>query len=173
MFIVIIGLPLFIWIQFFEVPNKVKLGEEKLQQNPETHVFEKMEPFEHTYIGDTTRVRKLFSALPLNKYKNTIEIEQDESVLIVNYESSVDALEKQAKQAVIYNATAAFALIVDLETIDMRFEEESYIVTRDHVERRFGTTLVDFKEPDVFKRKVQDHLRGDIDPWLVAYTEGE
>ena len=28
--VVLIGVPLFIWIQFFEVPNKVKIGEEKI-----------------------------------------------------------------------------------------------------------------------------------------------
>lgn len=171
--VVIIGVPLFIWIQFFEVPNKVRIGEEKLQQDPETHVFEKVLPFENAYLGDAPNTDGLFSALPLNEYKGTLEIDPDVFTLIVNYTSTVEEIEKQAKQAVIYNTTAAFTLIANLETIDMRFEDESYIVTRDHVEKRFGTTLIDFKEPEVFKQKVQDHLIEDIDPWLVAYTEGE
>lgn len=170
--VVIIGVPLFIWIQFFEVPNKVKIGEEKLQQNPETHVFEKVLPFEQAYMGDASNMSGLFSALPLNEYKGTLEMEPDVFTLVVNYTSPTKEIEKQAKQAVLYNATAAFTLIGNLETIDMRFEDKSYIVTRDHVEKWFGTTLIDFKEPEVFKEKVQNHLKEDIEPWLVTYTEG-
>lgn len=170
--VVIIGVPLFIWIQFFEVPNKVKLGEEKMQQDPETHVLEEVLPFEHAYMGDSSNINELFSALPLNKYKGTLEMDADTFTLIVNYTSTVEGIEKQAKQAVIYNTTAAFTLIENLETVNMRFEDQSYIVTRDHVEKWFGTTLIDFKEPEVFKQKVQDHLTEDIDSWLVAYTEG-
>lgn len=171
--VVIIGVPLFIWIQFFEVPNKVRIGEEKMQQDPETHVFEKVLSFEHAYMGDASNINELFSALPLNEYKGTLEMDPDTFSLVVNYRSAVEEMEKQAKQAIIYNTTAGFTLIDNLETIDMKFEDKSYIVTRDYVEKWFGTTLIDFKEPEVFKQKVQDHLTEDIDPWLVAYTEGE
>lgn len=169
----IIGASLFIWIQFFEVPNKVRIGEEKLQQNPTTHNFEEVLEFDHAYMGDAPNINELFNALPLNEYKGTIEMDSNVHSLIVHYESTVEEIEEQAKQAVIYNTTAAFTLIENLETVDMQFEDKSYIVTRNYVEKWFGTTLIDFEDPEVFKEKVQDQLNDDIDLWLKAYTEGE
>jgi hypothetical protein len=53
------------------------------------------------------------------------------------------------------------------------FDDESYIVTRENVEKWFGTTLVDFKDPKIFKEKVQKNLTDDINEWVSAYTEGE
>ena len=169
----VIGLSLFVWIQFIEVPNKVRISEEKLQQDPETHKFEKVLTFENSYMGDASNLNGLFNALPLSEYKGTIEMDSDVYSLIVNYKTPAEEIEKQAKQAVIYNTTAAFTLIDNLETVDLHFEDRSYTVTRDHVEKWFGTTLIDFKEPEVFKEKVQNHLKEDIDLLVMAYTEGE
>lgn len=171
--LVVVGVSLFIWIQFFEVPNIVRISEEKLQQDPETHDFEKVVTFEKMYMGDASNLNGLFNALPLNEYKGTIEMDSDVFSLIVNYETSAEEIEEKAKQAVIYNTTAAFTLIDNLETVNLHFEDKSYTVTRDHVERWFGTTLIDFKEPEVFKEKVQNHLNEDIDLLVIAYTEGE
>ncbi len=170
--LLVVGVSLFIWIQFFEMPSKVKIGEEKLQQDPTTHNFEKVVSYDNAYMGDASNINNLFNALPLNEYKGTIELDPDKYALIVNYDSSIDNMEEQVKQSVIYNATAAFTLIENLQTVDMQFENQSYIVTRDYVEKWFGTTLFDFKDPDVFKEKVQNHLQEDIDLWLRAYTEG-
>lgn len=171
--LVIVGVPLFIWIQFFEVPNKVKIGEEKLQQDPTTHDFEKVLTFDRPYMGDASNTNGLFNALPLNEYKGTIEMDADAHSLIVHYEPPVEESKEQVKQAVIYNTTAAFTLIENLETVEMKIGNQSYKVTRNYVEKWFGTTLVDFKDPEVFKEKVQKRLNDNIDVWLTAYTEGE
>ena len=168
-----IGVSLFIWIQFFEVKNQIRLSQEKLQQDPETHDFAKVVSFEKIYMGDASNLNGLFNALPLNEYKGTIEMDSDMFSLIVNYKTPVVEIEEKAKQAVIYNATAAFTLIDNLDTVELKFEDKSYTVTRDYVEKWFGTTLIDFKEPAIFKEKVQNHLKEDIDILVMAYTEGE
>ena len=94
--------------------------------------------------------------------------------LIVNYNTTTAELGRKAEQGVIYNTTAAFTLIGNLQSVEMRFEDKSYTVTRENVEKWFGTTLVDFKDPELFKEKVQDKLKQvDIDDWIMVYTEGE
>lgn len=171
--VVLIGVPLFIWIQFFEVPNKVKLGEAKIQQNPETHEFEQVTSFKNPYMGDNSNMSGLFQALPLNDQIGTLEMDPDKLSLIVNYNATAVDLGEKAEQGVIYNTTAAFTLIGNLRSVEMRFEDKSYTVTRENVEKWYGTTLVDFEDPDVFKEKVQDKFKDeDINDWIVEYTKG-
>lgn len=169
----IIGIPLFIWIQFFEVPSKVKMGEEKLQQDPETHEFEKVTQYESPYMGNASNVINLLNELPLNQYRGTIEIDPDTLSLLVNYNINSTEIERQAKQAVIYNSTATFALIENLQQINMNFKDKTYSVSRDRVEKWFGTTLVDLKDPEMFKNKVQSQLTEDPSDWFLAYTDME
>ncbi len=172
--VVLIAVPLFIWIQFFEVPNKVKIGEEKTQQDPFTHKFEEVTSFEDPYMGDNSNMNNLFQALPLSKEKGIIQMDPNTFSLIVNYNAKVDENNNRTEETVIYNTTAAFTLIGNLQLVEMKFEDKSYSVTRDNVEQWFGTTLVDFKEPKVFKEKVQEEIKKeDIDNWVMAYTEGE
>lgn len=169
----IIGIPLFIWIQFFEVPSKVKIGEEKLQQDSTTHEFEKVTQYESPYMGDASNVINLLNELPLNQYKGKIELDPDTLSLLVNYDIHSTEIEHQAKQGVIYNSTAMFALIENIQQINMKFKDKTYSVSRDRVEKWFGTTLVDFKDPKVFKEKVQNPLNEDFSAWFDAYTEEE
>lgn len=171
--LVVVGALLFIWIQFFEVPNKVKLGEERMQQDPLTHDFEKVTSFEKPYMGDASNLGELFNALPLNNYRGPMEMDAEKFLLIVDYNLDTDISTETVKQTVIYNTTAAFTLIGNLQEIRLLFDNESYIVTRENVEKWFGTTLVDFKDSKIFKEKVQEHLTTDINKWVLAYTEGD
>ena len=172
--LVVIGVALFIWIQFFEVPNKVKIGEEKKQQDPLTHDFETVTSFENPYMGDASNLGGLFSALPLNNYRGPMEMDAEKFSLIVDYDFGNSEISTETvKQAVVYNTTAAFTLIGNLQEIILLIDDESYSVTRENVEKWFGTTLVDFKDPKIFKEKVQERLTTGINKWVLAYTEGD
>lgn len=171
--ILIVGIPLFIWIQFFEVPNKVKLGEEKMQQDPKTHTFENVIKYESMYMGDASNINNLLNDLPLNEYKESIELDAEDLTLFVDYEVDAMEIEEKIQQSVIYNSTAAFALVENLEKMDMKFKNETFTISRDRVEKWFGMTLVDFKDPEVFQEKVQEQLSEDISSWFLAYTESE
>lgn len=170
--VVLIGVPLFIWIQFFEVPNKVKIGEEKMQQDPTTHQFEKVQQYEHEYMGDASNIGQLFEALPLSNYKGTFEMEPEEFFLKMNYISTSALPIEKIKQAIIYNTTAAFVLIENLEMIEMHFDDASYTVKKENVEQWFGEPVTELKIPEAFKEKVQDQLLiEDIDKWFAQYIE--
>ena len=97
----------------------------------------------------------LFSALPLNNYRGPLEMDAEKFSLIVDYNLDADVSTETVKQAVVYNTTAAFTLIGNLQEIKLLIDDESYTVTRENVEKWFGTTLVDFKDPKTFKEKIQ------------------
>lgn len=171
--ILIIGLPLFIWLQFFEIPNKVKLGEERMQQDPETHTFENVVQYESLSMGDASNSNNLMDDLPLNQYKKNIELDAEDLTLFVNYEIDTESLGKTAQQSVVYNTTASFALIENLEEMVIAFTDKTYTISRDRVEKWFGMTLVDFSDPEVFEEKVQQPLTDNITSWFLAYIESE
>ena len=103
-----------------------------------------------------------------------MEMDAEKFTLIVDYNlDDSDVTIETVKQAVVYNTTAAFTLIGNLQEIKLLIYDESYIVTRENVEKWFGTTLVDFKDPKIFEEKVQAHLTTDINEWVLAYTEGD
>lgn len=171
--LLIIVLPLFIWFQFFEMPRKVRLGEEKMQQDPKTHSYENVVQFESAYMGDASNLNNLLNELPLNEYKESIELDSKELELKVDYDVAATEIEEKARQGIIYNSTAVFALIENVEQMEIKFDDEVYSISRDRVERWFGTTLIDFKDPETFQEKVQQPLTEDISSWFLAYTESE
>ncbi|KXH87137.1 DUF4825 domain-containing protein [Sporosarcina sp. HYO08] len=172
--IVAIAIPLFIWLQFFEIPNKVEIGEERMQQDPEQHEFEKVLSFENDYMGNASNISNLFGALPLHQYKGTLALNPEHLSLTMNYEVSTDELQGKAEQAVIYNTTAAFVLIHNLEEIEMHFQDHSYIVTRENVAQWFGNDFQALLDPEVFKKEVQTPLvEGETEKMLAAFMKGE
>lgn len=172
--IVVVAIPLYIWIAYFEIPNKAQVGEDKLQQDPLKHDFESVLEFNSEYIGDASNSNALFQSLPLNEYKDIIKIDSERYSIRVNYNVKAIELGGMAEQAVIYNATAAFLIIANLQEVELTFLDESYRVNRKNVDQWFDIDFMELKDPQKFKEKVQKSLgKSDIDSWLEAYTEGE
>lgn len=172
--IVIIAIPLYVWIAYYEIPGKARIGEEKLQQDPMKHDFEKVLEFESNYMGDASNTSALFQLLPLNEYKGSIEMDPDRFSLVVHYQASIAELGEKAEQAFLYNTTAAFIMLKNLEVVELRFLDDSYKVHRENVEKWFGEEFGTLIEPDVFKEKVQKPLgEPGIDEWLKAYMKEE
>lgn len=149
--------------------NQVKSEKEKeTQLNTATHHFEKVLAYENDYMGNASNIGNLFNNLPLANYKESIELNSEAFILTVNYDTTSD---EKAEKAVIYNATAAFVLIKNLEVINMRFSNQSYVVTRESVEEWFGGNFAGLIEPSVFKESVQDQLlKSNTSEWLASYT---
>ncbi|MHC8517395.1 DUF4825 domain-containing protein [Sporosarcina sp. ITBMC105] len=172
--LILLVVPIYIWIAYFEIPDKAKVGEEKLQQDPLTHDYEKMLSFRTTYMGDASNTNAFFEALPLNEHKGTVEMDLNRFYLLVHYPIATSDLDGIAEQAVIYNTTAAFVLIGNLQEIELKFQDQSFKVTRDRVEKWFGDDFTTLSEPSNFKEKVQQRLDdSSLNEWLAAYTEGE
>lgn len=169
--IIIIAIPLYVWIAYYEIPNKAEVGEGKLQQEPLKHDFTTALPFENDYMGNNSNSNGLFESLPLSEYKGTIEMNPDKHSLLVHYNTSAAELDGKAEQAVLYNSTAAFVLIKNLQEITMHFTDESFTVKRSQAENWFGTEFNDLIAPDVFKEKVQVPIgAAGAEKWFEVYT---
>lgn len=172
--IVILAIPLYIWIAYFEIPAKSEIGEEKMQQDPLTHNFEKVMQYENDYMGNASNTSQLFQSLPLNEYKQSIEMDPDHLLLIVHYDASAHELQEKTQQAVIYNSTAAFLLIHNLEELEMRFNDETFRVRRDVVEDYFNDEFKTLIDPENFKEKVQKTFNGEKQSAMYkVFTEGK
>ena len=172
--IVLLAIPLYIWIAYVEIPAKSKIGEEKLQQDPLQHDFSEVLQYDNPYMGNASNVGSLFQALPLHEYKGSFEMDSDQLSLVINYNVNAGELGGKAEDAFLYNSTAAFLLIHNLDELEMRFLDTSFVTTRERVEKWFGSEWERLKEPEEFKKQVQQKLKdGEQEEWLQSYMERE
>lgn len=176
--LLVVGLILFTWMQMVYLPSQERIQEEEefRQLNPETHHFEKVLQFENLYMGNAGNNMNLVGHLPLSDVPRFFQQDPDEFTFTVNYEMSVKEIGmERVEKAILYNATAIFALIENMEIVKFSFAEQSYTVTRERVNNWFGEDVVSFKNEKVFREKVQQPIiaREHLDEWFDTYTEGE
>lgn len=176
--LLIVGLGLFAWMQKVYLPGQEMLQqvEELKQLNPETHLFEKVLKFENLYMGNAGNNMNLINHLPMSDVPRLFQQDPDEFTFTVNYKMSVEEVGKErVEKAVLYNATAIFALIENMEVVKFAFSDQTYTVTRERVNNWFGEDVSSFKNENIFKEKVQQPIiaREQIEEWFVVYTEGE
>ncbi|WP_144512533.1 DUF4825 domain-containing protein [Bacillus sp. FJAT-22090] len=165
----IIGIALILLIGVFYVlnGNQKQVGQEDRNQlSVKTHHFKKVLAYESDYMGDASNINNLFSHLPFSNFKGTIELNSDDLLFTIHYDTESD------EQVVIYNSTAAFVLIKNLEKVNMQFSDQSYIITRGNVEEWFGGDIAKLLDPTVFAEKVQKPLLENTpDEWINQYIK--
>lgn len=138
--------------------NKQKYA--NAQMNPETHDLESILKYKNKYMGNTSNSINLFYSLPLSNVGMSFENYPETFTLEVNYKETVWGIgEKNVNKTIIYNSTAAFALIDNLNEIHYNFTGKSYKVLRSDVEKWYGVKLSSMLKKDVWKSKVQKKLK--------------
>ncbi|MEK5037846.1 DUF4825 domain-containing protein [Sporosarcina sp. FSL K6-3457] len=176
--LLIVGLGLFVWMQMVYLPGQEKIQQEEVlkQLDPETHLFEKVLQFENLYMGNAGNNMNLVNHLPMSDIPRMFEQDPDEFTFTMNYETSVEEIgEERVEKAILYNATAIFALIENMDIVEFEFVDQMFAVTRERVNNWFGEDVASFKNEKIFFKKVQQPIiaRERLDEWFVAYTEGE
>lgn len=93
-------------------------------------------------MGNASNLANLFSSLPLSNTDRSYQLYPDTLTAEVNYKETVMNIgEEKVNKAFIYNATAAVALIDNLDAIHFDFAGESYKVIRSDVEEWYGVEL--------------------------------
>jgi hypothetical protein len=111
-------------------------------------------------MGNASNFANLFSSLPLSNADRTFQLYPDTWTAEVNYKDTVMHIgEERVNRAIIYNATAAFALIDNLETIRFYFTGENYEVIRTDVEKWYGAKASSLLEKGTWEKSVQSKLR--------------
>lgn len=181
--LLIVGIALFSIVQFVIVPQYNAKAEQYLSEQLEatTHDINYILPYKNEYMGNNSNMANLFLHLPLATSKMkfqlfpdsfTIQVDYEDTLLNVGKESaahkslaasgSKDELnqiyENEVEKSLIYNSTAAFALIDNLEHIIYHFSDVSYKVDRDEVEVLYNEFAKILNEAN-WKSEVQNPLK--------------
>lgn len=162
-----IGILLTILVQGYVIPanNQKKLQYAINQQNPETHDLKSIIKYKNKYMGNMSNLSNLFYNLPLGNGGITFQLFPDRLAADINYKESENSINREdnyrSLRTVIYNSTAAFALIDNLQEIHMSFAGSSYIITRKDLEKWYGTKVQGLLDENVWKSAVQSRLKDD------------
>lgn len=129
------------------------------QQHPLTHDISQVLSYRHPYMGNASNLSNLFGALPLQELRRTFRLDSEQYVAELHFEvAATETEELLLKQSLIYNATAAFALIDNLQTVRFQFLDRGYSVNRANVEQWYGERANQLAVPDVWQEHVQSKL---------------
>lgn len=159
--LVIIGAIIFGVFQYVVIPKNNERNEKYIsnQQNPITHNLNTVLKYKNKYMGSAENIGNLFYNLPLGEITTSFELFPESLTLQVNCEITEDVSADKLNRGLIYNSTAAFALIDNLEKIHYNFGDFVYLVSRVDVEKWYGEELSKLLDEDKWKEKVQDKLK--------------
>jgi hypothetical protein len=157
----ILGIVLFGLVQGVVIPRNNEKKQQYIleQQNPISHDLDSILKYKSKYMGNISNVAGLFNTLPLNNIRKSFELFSDKLIAQVNYKDTIEDIgEDKISKVLIYNCTAAFALIDNLQGINYSFPGTNYTILRSDVEKLYGGDLRGLLRKDEWKSKVQDKL---------------
>lgn len=108
------------------------------QKNPTTMDMERLKRYEHPYMGNHSNLIALFQSLPMGETLGPFKLHAEDLSVEIYYRDTDWAMgEEKVRANLLYNSTATFALIGNLEKITYHFSGSSYQVTRADVEKIF------------------------------------
>ncbi|MGN7359696.1 DUF4825 domain-containing protein [Paenibacillus sp. SAF-054] len=130
------------------------------QLSPLTHDLESIMKYQNKYMGNASNLSNLMHTLPLSEVRSTMELHPDSLTADIIYHSrATDVDPEKLEQTLIYNATAAFALIDNLKRIRFRFDDRLYETERGRLEEWYGKRLSSLTDsPKIWKPDVQHPL---------------
>lgn len=131
------------------------------QLNPQTNDFKNIVKFKNRYVGNISDDVNLNANLPLANVPHTFSIQPTTRELNVRFtksEQDFGMAMSQFQASLVYNATANFALIDNLNAINFVFPDASYHVKRAQVQSWYGIVLSKLGNASTWKQKVQNKL---------------
>ncbi|QSO48453.1 DUF4825 domain-containing protein [Alicyclobacillus mengziensis] len=129
------------------------------QLNPLTNDFANIVKFKNPYMGDNANDANLNANLPLANVQHTFVIHPQTRELDIRYTKTVQDIGlTKIQPSLVYNATANFALIDNLDSIKFEFPGTSYRVTRAQVQSWYGVEPSTLANQTAWKQNVQSKL---------------
>lgn len=139
------------------------------QRDPLTHDLDSILKFKSAYMGDASNLINLFCTLPLNHIAMSFQMDSERFLVEVHYQdNAANVGDTQVRRAMLYDATAAFALVDNLQHINFVFLDETFTITRDAVSGFYSEPLPRLLKKNVWKEKVQAPLAADDYVWNCA-----
>ncbi|WP_136607806.1 DUF4825 domain-containing protein [Paenibacillus dokdonensis] len=158
----VVGILLFTAVQGIALPqwdrNKQVYAAE--QQSPLTHDLQSIMKYQSQYMGNSSNLSNLMHTLPLNEIRCTMELHPDSLTADILYHAETAGLNtERLERSLIYNATAAFALVDNLEQIRFKFDDRTYTAERSQLEEWYGKKLSSLTDsPKIWEPDVQEPL---------------
>lgn len=155
--LIIIGVIGISSIEFFIKPelNRQEQQYEVEQKNPLTHDFQSVLKYKHPYMGNASNLINLNNHLPLQQIGRTYQLYPETLTAEINYEENSAYIDNtMLKQALLYNVTANFVLIDNLQTLKFNFTDRSYTFTRAAVQQWYSVPLADLQDVEIWKQQV-------------------
>ncbi|WP_438348044.1 DUF4825 domain-containing protein [Paenibacillus sp. FA6] len=148
--LLLVGVISFGIVQGIVIPQRAENAKEYAedQQDPLTHDVTSILKYRNKYMGNASNNMNLIGSLPLSNIDKSFQQFPDIFTLEINFKEDFSNMNKKyLETSLIYNATAAFSLIDNLEAIHFNFDGVSYKVTRSAVAQWYGvddlSTLTD------------------------------
>lgn len=148
-------------VQFVIIPKQDAAAEqyENEQKNPLTHDLDYIIGFKNDYMGNASNTNQLFLHLPLGEAINGFELNSDTFEVIVFYRDTVKHIgTEKVQRSLVYNSTAAFTLIGNIEIITYHFRDKTISIDRKAVEKLYGGLEGLIENKDIWNQKVRDPL---------------
>ncbi|MEK3733980.1 DUF4825 domain-containing protein [Paenibacillus sp. FSL M8-0334] len=133
------------------------------QNDPLTHHIEPTVAYASPYMGDAGNLINLNASLPFRNIGRTFQLYPEVLTAEIRYQTAAgDTEPHKLKEILLYNATANFVMIDNLEKLKFVFEDETvFVADRELVESWYGEegSLSVLRDAEVWEEQVRDRLR--------------
>ncbi len=132
------------------------------QNDPMTHDIRNSLSFASPYMGNAGNFINLNASLPLREIGRTFQLYPEERTAELRFQAGARALkEEKLKEFLLYNSTANFVMIDNLEKLIFAFEDQVFSISRDKVETWYGSTgsLASLRDAKTWETEVQSRLQ--------------
>lgn len=161
----LVAIILFAVMEFVVIPKQQQQANNYslAQQEPVTHDLGTILPYRSKYMGDASNNSNLFHALPMNECLNGFQQNSDLLELTMNYNvNSREIASQKLMKTLIYNSTAAFALIDNLQVLRYHFNDQTYQVTRNEIQSAVAAHPSELLNKQIWKTNLQDKLQDEV-----------
>ncbi|UFJ41126.1 DUF4825 domain-containing protein [Brevibacillus humidisoli] len=133
--------------------------EQLAQLNPLTHDIAHVLPYKSKYMGNAGNLTNLNNRLPLYNIAKTYQLYPDQLTAEISYEEAAASIDEELRtHAIVYNSTANFVLIDNLQVLKLNFQDDSYTIRREAVERWYGDAFNSLQEKERWEKEVSSKL---------------
>lgn len=109
------------------------------QKSPYTHDISRSLKFKSKYMGDASNLSNLNYSLPFNELDRTFQLFPDDLTAELKYKDSSSKLDAaKLEEMLVYNTTANFVMIDNLQALQFTFEDTAFSIQRKAVEEWYG-----------------------------------
>ena len=118
-----------------------------------------------TYLGDNSSVRDIVQQLPHGDQLKKMELSTKDKPyqLTLRYAGYEEGqVEQKSNRTAIYNATALFTLIPNVDQVNMTIEDASYYFTKQQLRDWYGKDFTTYDNEKALKAFTKPHIEDEL-----------